>query len=696
MPEGETHAPDKLRRYPLMPERGEGALLRVTRQTNEKLRSLFTDGHEDWRLCDHFAGVRWSLLHEIAIEYARNTGLGKATVHDLERPDRDGHPEHETVVRVLDYWRTAGPTLDPAPAALLKETEQMILRLIIGEKDWNTVYGLYERWSFQVSHFHERAGITYGALWQIRRQQSKTHAVIPFHEVVRVAGNCGRNIMDPKDASYDATWAEDAVATWKVEALENMHRRDVPEPVALLHVLGQLAGLRMTAQELARVLGSSKTADTLAAFELTAPDAVEPLLRRLQNIMGDKECRSLRRAWQQAYQQMLDDVQTGRRKTFATEIERLQRERGLPNEQLARLFRLHQQSIVRPSHVIRAVRSGVVSAILSAGGLAWAVTRNVEETERLLTLYRDEKRACTRRKASATQFSPLSFARESWGITPDALVETCNRMRSGEDPLWTRGEVMRLEQSDPAVHGNSHRLAHALAAVEDLGRAVIAAYEERLRPVEPATIEEALAAAMDRAGSLAHLERAVAARSPSIPYTAIAPAARGRRAPECLPHLLGMLDAAGDRAVLCTEELVEDWQLMKARELSRTHPPLARVLRTIVARVSTSLREFWGLTSIVSYNVLARIFRNLNHGTAPAWEHVEAILRGAGYNPAMPQWHWVQCVWEKGSNMQNALALWRERMQGFVDESPRNLPGILASELSGNNRVATKRVRART
>lgn len=637
-------------------EEGTPMERRSIRENNAALFKVFTESDTLGKL---IAKTRWMGLHLNREDFAALMGLSKGTPLKVElltdRSDSSARTHHQTFARIVHVFEQSN--IDP-------RVIRAILDELLGE-DRGTTIGLQREWMYRSGlnpkEFADRTGLTYGGLWQRRAQG----AIPSFSELLSTIRSLGYlQSQKPEDL-----WRHPQVRRALECYIRDGQRIGRSGSVSTFHALLACHGKATDGPSIKKIGSYELTwdiADTLATFGLPSWFAVNTFHPLAERVMTPTEFNTFKKTWQQEYQSLKS------RETYASVFKRLQEERDITNNKLARVCGI---TVPRPSSVIREVVDGQIPGFnhpVSRGQLAVLLHQSLEgkEIDRLRALDTSERNA-KRDRQSSTVHRDMRNVREWWGLKPEDIQH-----RTG----YSTRELLALERS-PSVDRDLR--TDLIDAIEKEGRRRAALLLAKWQTYqEPPTVEEAITLRAEDSGGFEALARII---KPGIP-SPVSPDGLKRMisSPPPLPLLKHIVETSGARM---TDSLRQDWSISYAEHLQgEGNTPLVRVLKSIIAENFVTIRSFSASPTARAHRIhqtsITRFFQKAN--TAPNKfdpSYALQILHGAGVAKDTPRFRWIECLM-RHNEVEKALQYWI----CMVDVSPplsfKDLPGLTAAEFA--------------
>lgn len=639
---------------------------RSIRQNNAILCRVFTEGDRVGKL---IAKTRWVVLRKTREGFAALAGLHKSTPAHVEEKTKRNQPNqsthHTTYALMVKCFQDHGVD---------ERIVQALLRELLGE-DAGTTIGTYREWAYRLGfgpeEFEEKTGMTYGCLWQRRCEGF----LPPFSEIIDTARRLG---ITPKKKDPSILWGHPELAkareTWVQENVQKFQR---PRSISTLHAALHTAGYRTDGPSLQKFSTHLSNGDSgltyehakrLALFQPVPWESISVLHAPLLSILGEQGYADLKVLWQEEEQKEHNSL------SFQEAFERIRDERGFTNNKLARILDV---KMYKPSQAIRTVVEGESIGYktgVSRGVLARILDPNPNGANfaHLKTLDRTERLQRRKKKASRIDHDVRS-EREWWGVTPDQI-----QARSG----YSKSEFLKIEQGTLPISGNTRE--QLVGLIQDVGEERAKTAIERLQKhTKPETVSEALTLLAKDAGGYDALARLI---KKDIP-TRTAPETLKRIAKgEVVPSLPLLKHIVEVRGALVTPKLQEDWSLCYAEQCEREGDTLlARILHTIIAEVSPSVRHFCRGTKVMHPHFATRLFQRINRGEDIDVRHIDRILCASGCQRNSARWIFVHAIVDQKSlerAIEYSLHILDGKLREVTSPSSRTFPGLATEEMN--------------
>lgn len=637
-------------------ENGTPLERRSIRENNTALATIFAESDTLGKL---IAKTRWMGLHLNRENFAARMGLSRGTPLKVElltdRSDPSARTHHQTFARIVHLFEKEN--LDP-------RIIRAILDELLGEDNGTTI-GLQREWMYRSGlspkEFADQTGLTYGGLWQRRAQGT----IPPFSELLSTIRSLGYlQSKKPEDL-----WRHPEVRRALESYIRDGQRIARSTSVSTFHALLACHGHATDGPSIKKI-GSYEltwdTADTLATFGLPSWFDINTFHPLAERVMTPTEFNTFKKTWQQEHRSLRS------RETYASVFKRVQEERDITNNKLARVCGI---TVPRPSSVIREVVDGTMPGFnhpVSRGELATLLHQSLEgkEIDRLRAL--DTSGRNTRRdRQSSTINRDMRNTREWWGIKPEDVQHLTG---------YSARELLALERS-PSV--DTDLRADLIDALEKEGRRRATLLLAKWQTYqEPPTVAEAIALRAQDSGGFEALARII---KPGIP-SPVSPDGLKRMisSPPPLPLLTHIVTASKARV---TDNLRQDWSISYAERLhDEGNSPLVRVLKSVIAENFVNIRAFSASPAARAHRLhqtsITRFFQKANTAQNkfdPSY--ALTILRGADSTKDTPRFRWIECLMCH-NEVEKALQYWI----CLVDVSPplsfKDLPGLTGREFA--------------
>jgi transcriptional regulator with XRE-family HTH domain len=551
-------------------------------------------------------GIRAGVLGLTRLELARQSGLSRGTLRDLELGI------HTPTRRVLQRFITFCRGCD-VPDHLLEE----LYRLYAGTGD--TLERFIARLELLAGSSRElarRVGISPATLWEYRRGNFP----LPLPLLRRLCEAAG---ADPAPAE----------ALWHAAERERLLQRGYPPGLAEFWVLCARAG---HAEKHLPALGIGTAAlRRLRYLEMPAWEEVAEAARTL--CRDDDEWHNLEQMWRQDE----EGQSTGLPDAFGRKLQQLRKRQGVTRRELADLFAIGGK---KPARIIKYIEEdGFYSAQAHPAGLAALLARDAAEQERLLEAWRRRRRQFHRRHRPETRVE-LRLARELYGFTVQDMEAVLG---------YTRLEYQRIERGvGPLLESARQRILDAIhqagrQRIEELLARRTARAVEQTAWQSPPSVPELIALLAAREGGLVPLSRHLRRCGlRGLWTTRLRAIARGEEVPpwQVLAQV-GEVCGVSD-----LEDVRRDWvERYRARLKSRCPSPLGVEIRLLIGEVATSLRAFSPRLGF-NYSVLVRNLHRLDRDEPIKWAHVERILKALGVTREDERWLQLHALWSTAAD----------------------------------------------
>lgn len=546
--------------------------------------------------------IRAGALQMTRLEFARQSGIGRGTLRDLELGIHT--PTRHTLQQFVDFCRRHKVSPDQ-----LEELQ----RLYAGPG--RTLGQLIARLELRAGSPRElarRVGISPATLWEYRRGNFP----LPLALLRRLCRSVGQ---DPAPAEV----------LWHEAERQRLLDRGYPEALAEFWVLCTRQGY---AEKHLLGLGmNTATVRRLRYLEFPPWSEVAPSARLL--CRDEDELRALQKLWVRGEQEQAHKVI---RDGFGASVQELRKQQGITRRELADLFGIGGK---KPARIIKYIEEdGFYSAQAYPAGLAAVLTAEGSEKERLLERWRERRKQFHRRRRPETR-TDLRLARELYGFgIPDM------------EPVlgYTRLEYQRIERGVSPLLDTAR--ARILQAIHQAGqRRIDALLEQRkVREIErcawqePASMAEMVSLLAKREGGLIPLARCLRqAGLQGFWPGRLSAIAQGREVPawpvlEQVGRTCGIADLA---------EVYRDWtDRYRAILQAQGRSPLGVEVRLLIAEVASTPRAFSPRLGF-NYSVLVRDLQRLDRDEPVRWFHVERILRAAALQADDMRWRAIHAWW---------------------------------------------------
>lgn len=568
------------------------------RNANLRLRSL-ARAEAAPPLARALVVLRARVLGMTRLEFARNSGISRGTLRDLELGIHT--PTRRTLQQFAEFCRQRG-----VDNGHLDE----VYRLYTGPGEGlRELLGRLELRVGSPAELARRAALSPATLWEYRRGNFP----LPLSILRRLCSVAGLSSGPAEQLWFDAE-------------RQRLRARGYPPALAEFWALCARAGY--TEKHLPALGVSTAALRRLRYLELPPWSEVTAAAQAI--CRSDVESRELQRLWHK------DQPAEQQPEPFGALLFRLRTAKGIGRREIADLFGVGGK---KPARLIQSIEEeGCYSAQAYPAGLAALVADATSERTRLLELWQQRRRRFHARHRPETRCD-LRLARELYGFEHKDMEAILGysaleyqRLERGVGPLADSARE-RIQQ---AIHRAGERRVEALLLKRQARCAARAAWRS------PPTVRALIERLAQREGGILPLRRHLrqnGAAGFGAPW--LRAVARGEEVPSW-PLLQRIAAACG---VTELDAARRDWRdQYRARLQRRGAAALGVEVRLIIAEVSATARSFSKRLGINS-SVLIRALGRMDRGKPIDWRHIERILRAAQIAPADRRWSQIHAWW---------------------------------------------------